>query len=376
MGGSRASINVYEAERVRLRRRFRLAGLLLLALFFAFLSLGTTSIRFLSPVQTLQNLWLGVKLTLAKYLKWGIYDQRLALITAAEGYLETMTRLQGGVLAMVLGAVLAVAGTVFQCVFRNPIAGPSLLGVSSGISVGNLLLVLRFSAAAASMVTLRFLYGYACSIGLLLLIFLVGWIASRGKGSVTDMLLTGCIVSRVVTKVVSNIQYYDLTDAEYLALQEMDLYGTGIGNTRGAVFLAAALLAGLLPLLLLRNSLNLVVFSDGEARCMGMNASWLRILSLICSTVLLIAAQIHCGEVGLLAMLVPHLCRYLFGCDTRRLIAGSLLLGAGIMLVCRFLVALCAFHPYLWVISINTLVSVFAMPLMMVVMVKYRRGWS
>lgn len=376
MDSSERRADIYTAEHIRLRRRFLLAGLAVLALFLVFLSLGTTSIRFLSPVQTAKNLWLALRLTLAKYLKWDFYGQRLELIENAAGYLETITRLQGGLLAMALGAVLAVAGTVFQCVFRNPIASPSLLGVSSGIGIGNLLLVLRFSTVAASMTTLRFLYGYGCGIGLLLLIFLVGWIASRGKGSVTDMLLTGCIISRVVSKLLSTVQYYTLDEAEYLSLQEMSLYGTGLGNTKGTVFLLAALLAGLLPLLLLRGSLNLLTFSDEEARCMGLNTGWMRVLALLCGTVLLIAAQIHCGDMGLLAMLVPHLCRYIFGADTRRLIAGSILMGAGIMLAGRFIISLCAFHPYLWVISINTLVSVFAMPLMMVVMLKYRRGWS
>lgn len=376
MGNSKPYANVYEAERVRVRRRTWLAAALLLVLFFLFLSLGSTSIRLISPVQTVQNLWLGIRLTLAKYLKWEIYDQRLSLILSAPAYLETMTRLQGGLLAVALGAVLAVSGTVFQCVFRNPIAGPSLLGVSSGINIGNLLLVMQFSTAAVTMTTLRFVYGYACGLGLLGLIFLVGWLSTRGKGNITDMLLTGCIVSRVVSMVVTNAQYYYMDETEYLVLQEMSLYGTGIGNTRGAVFLIGALLVGLVPLLLLRSSLNLATFSDEEARCMGLNTSWLRVVALLCSTVLLIAAQIHCGDVGMLAMLVPHLCRYLFGCDTKRLITGSILLGAGIMLVCRFIISLFAFHPYLSVVSISTLISIVAMPLMMVVMMKYRRGWS
>jgi iron complex transport system permease protein len=287
-----------------------------------------------------------------------------------------MTRLQSGVLTAVLGAVLAVSGAVFQCAFRNPIATPSLLGISSGISLGNLLLVLQYSAVAASMTTLRFAYGYGCSIALLLLIFLMGFAVGRGKGSVTEMLLTGCIVSRVATKFVSTIQYYCLDETDYLALQEMSLYGTGTGNTKGAVFLVGALLVGLIPILLTRNSLNLVTFSDEEARSMGLNTGVLRVAALLCSAVLFIAAQIHCGEVGMLAMLVPHLCRYLFGSDTRRLVVGSMLLGATLLLLCRFIVALCAFHPYLWVVSLNTLVSVFTMPLMMVVMLKYRRGWN
>jgi iron complex transport system permease protein len=370
------SVSIYETAQRRLRRRFLLAGLGLLLLFFVFLSLGVTSIRLLSPVQTVRNLWLAIRLALAKVLHWSLYDERLTLIQQSAGYLETMTRLEGGILAMVLGAVLAVSGTVFQCVFRNPIAGPSLLGVSSGVSIGNLLLVLQFSTLATSMTTLRFLYGYGCSLALLGLIFLVGWIAGRGKSSVTEMLLTGCIVSRVATKLVSTIQYYYLDETDYLTLQEMSLYGTGIGNTKGALFLLLALLAGMVPLLLLRNSLNLATFSDEEARCMGLRTGWLRVLGLVCSTILMIAAQIHCGDVGMLAMLVPHLCRYLFGANTKDLVVGSIVLGAWIMLVCRFIIALCAFHPYLSVLSVSTLVSVFAMPLMMLVMLKYRRGWS
>lgn len=375
-GSTKQYAGLYEADRRRFRRRLTLAFLGLLALFFVYLSLGSTSIRLISPVQTIKNLWLGIRLTLAKYLKWSIYDDRLALIQNSEAYLETMTRLQGGLLAVLLGAAIAVSGTVFQCAFRNPIATPSLLGVSSGISIGNLLLVLQFSTAAAYMTTLRFIYGYACALGLLLLIFLVGWIASRGKGAVTDMLLTGCVVSRVVTKLVNTVQYYYLDDTEYLALQEMSLYGTGTGSTRGAIFLAAALLVGMVPLLLWRNSLNLMTFSDEESRTMGLKTGGLRIAALLCSTILLITAQIYCGEVGMLAMLVPHLCRYLFGSDTKRLLAGSILLGAGIMLVCRLIVSLFAFHPYLSVISVSTLVNVFSMPLMMLVMLKYRRGWS
>ena len=373
---SLAKQNVYLTEQRRIRRRFLLLGLALLILFCAFLCMRSTRIGFLSPVQTAKNLYTAAKLLLARYLKWGIYDQRAAIIADHPAYLETLTRLNGGVLIVILGAVLAVAGTVFQCVFRNPIAGPNLLGISSGISIGNLLLVLQFSTSAVYLTTRRFLYGYACSLGLLLLIFLVGFLAGHGKGSVIDMLLTGCIISRVITRLVSTIQYYYLDETEYLVLQEMSLYGTGIGNSKGALFLSGALLLGMVPLVLMRSSLNLVTFSDEEARGMGLSIGWLRMLGLICSTILMIAAQIHCGEMGMLAMLVPHLCRYLFGSNTKNLVIGSLLTGAIIMLVCRIIVALFAFHPFLRVVSISTLVSLISMPLMMVVMLKYRRGWS
>lgn len=363
-------------DRGRTRRRFLLSLLLLAALCFLFLCLRTTRIGFLSPWQTLSNLAAAARLELAKWLKWSIYDQRLAIIQGQEGYLETLSRLQGAVLAMVLGAVLSAAGVAFQCVFRNPIAVPTMLGVSSGISAANFLLVLQYSTLAVTMTQQRFLYGYGCSLALLGVILLVGKAAERDRASVSDILLVGTALSRIVSQTVSGLQYALMDESDYLLLQEMRLYGTGLGNTRGAVFLALALLAGLVPLLLIRYSLNVTVFPDEEAQALGLRAGRLRLLALVCSTILVVAAQIHCGDVALLALLVPHLCRHIVGANTRELLPASLIYGALLMLVCRFVVSLFAFDQYLSVISVGMLVDLVSMPLMIVTLLRHRRGWE
>lgn len=369
--------SLYKADRRKNRRCFLLSALLLLILFCVFLCFRSTEIAFLSPAQTVMNLYTAAKLEAAKLLKLPLYSQRLELIQAHTGYLETLTRLQGGILAIVLGAVLSVAGAVFQCVFRNPIAMPTMLGVSSGISIGNFILVLQYSSAAVMMTTLRFVYGYAFSLALLFVILLMGYLTGeRGRLSTADILLAGSAMSRVLSKLVMSLQYSYLEESDYLLLQEMSLYGTGIGNTRGAVFLFAALILGLVPVVLMRNSLNVVTFPDEEARCMGLRPGRMRVLSLVCGTILIIAAQIHCGEVGMLALLVPHICRYIFGSNTRELIIGSMLYGAIMMLVCRMIISLFAFNQYLSVISVGMLISFVSMPLMMFILIRHRRGWN
>lgn len=369
--------NGYYIANRRNRRIFLLFFLVLLALFCLYVSLRGSA-GLMSPVQTVKNLFLAARLQLAEWLKWGIYDQRLELILAQDGYQETLGRLQGGALMLALGAMLGVAGAVFQLVFRNPIASPTILGVSSGIRIANVVLVMQYSTAAAYMTTQRYLYGYIGALAMLALVFLVGLLAGRGRADVTDMLLSGSIITRIVSKIVNQLQYYYIEDETDLqALREMELYGSGTSTFSGAIFMVAALAVGFIPIFLLRNSLNLTAFSREEARSMGISIGWMQLLALLCSTVLIIAAQIYAGDVALLAMLVPFVCRYIFGSNTRELLLGSAMMGAGILLICRTVTVVTGYINTLFgLISLNTLVSVVAMPLMLFAMIKYRRGWD
>ncbi len=213
---------------------------------------------------------------------------------------------------------------------------------------------------------------------MLALVFLVGLLAGRGRADVTDMLLSGSIITRIVSKIVNQLQYYYIEDETDLqALREMELYGSGTSTFSGAIFMVAALAVGFIPIFLLRNSLNLTAFSREEARSMGISIGWMQMLPLLCSTVLIIAAQIYAGDVALLAMLVPFVCRYIFGSNTRELLLGSAMMGAGILLICRTVTVVTGYINTLFgLISLNTLVSVVAMPLMLFAMIKYRRGWD
>ena len=156
----------------------------------------------------------------------------------------------------------------------------------------------------------------------------------------------------------------------------MNMYGAGLGNSRGWLFLALALIFGLGPVLLMRNSLNVVTFSEEESRVMGLNTNVMRVLALVFSTILITAAQIYCGEVGMLALLVPHTCRYLFGSNTRDLIFSSIIVGGIMMIICRFIVALTMFNQYLSMISVGMIINVISIPLMMFILLTQKRGWE
>lgn len=368
---------IYAESNRRLKKRFLYGMLALVLLTFLYLCVRTTKIGLLNPLDTVLNLYTLAKLKAAQILHLSVYQHRMEIIDARNGYLETLSRLETAVIAVVLGAVMSVAGAVFQCVFRNPIAVPTMLGVSSGISIGNLILVLQYSVMATSMLYLRFAYGYAFSIALLGFILLVGKLTSRGKGfAVADVLLIGTALSRVITQILNTVARTVLEDTSLLIYQQMNQYGTGIGNVRGWFFLVIALVVGFVPILLMRNSLNIVTFSDEEARVMGLNATLLRIVALVFSTVLIITAQIYCGEIGMLALLVPHVCRYLFGSNTKDLIAGSVLMGGIIMILCRFVVALTYFSDYLAFVSVSMIVNLVCFPLTMFIMITDRKGWE
>ncbi|MCC8123610.1 MAG: iron ABC transporter permease [Oscillospiraceae bacterium] len=373
-------ITLRKADRKKLRTRTVLSIVVLLVLFWAFLCTRTVEIGLISPVQALSNVFTYVKLSLAQIFHWSIFDDQLAVIQAQPYYYETVTRLEGAVQAVVLGAVLAVSGAVYQCVFRNPIATPTMLGVSSGVRLSNFVLVLQYStiASTATLVTLRYIYGYVFSIGILVVVLVVAHFMGNKKSSVADVLLVGSIVSRLLSQGLRVVQSYVMDDDAYLVLQQMNLYGTdaNLGNSQGAIFRLCALLVGMLPLYFMRFSLNVVSFEDEDAKCLGISASRIRTASLIFSTILMVAAQVQLGDVALLALLVPHICRYVFGANFQDMLVGCILYGGIIMLVCKVVVALLSFSPYLGVMSMNVIINVISMPLLIFVLLKERRGWA
>lgn len=369
--------SLYSIERKRTRKRFLLALLALFIMFFIYLSFRTTVIAFLPPWTTIANLFTWIRLNIGELFHLSYYNDRRAIIAAHPCYLETTTRITGALSIITMGAAMSVAGVVFQSVFRNPIAVPTMLGVSSGINIANFILVLQYNITAASMTEERFIYGY---IGSLLILFLVMGVSrlttKDGSWAIIDVLLIGTTLTRIISQILSSIQTTFLDEFTIQLISEMNMYGAGLGNARGWIFLALALIFGLGPVLLMRNSLNVVTFSEEEAKVMGLNTNVMRVLALVFSTILITAAQIYCGEVGMLALLVPHTCRYLFGSNTRDLIFSSIIVGGIMMIICRFIVALTMFNQYLSMISVGMIINVISIPLMLFILLTQKRGWE
>lgn len=302
------------ADRRVLHRRAAWVVLAILALFFAMCCMRTTEVGFVTPVQAAKNLYTMLRLFLAERLHWSAYANRAEIIRAHSYYFETVGMFKSTILVMVMGAVLAMAGGVFQCVFRNPIATPSMLGVSSSIRLVNLILVALYSSSIYQMVRMRYILGYVVALGSLLLIYFIARLMGGKKSSVTDMLLVGTVAMRVVQNLVSVYQYYYLSEEDYLVLEELNTYGSTTYQTDALLLMYA--------------------------------------------------------------LLIPHVCRYWFGSDFRNVLLGSAGLGAIMMMLCKLIIYALSFNYYLSLISVGTIINVVTTPLLILVLLQQKRGWT
>ncbi|MCD7922990.1 MAG: iron ABC transporter permease [Clostridiales bacterium] len=360
----------------KMRRRYLVLGLALLILFCAFVCTRTTAIGFVSPVQAVSNLATALQLQIAKWFNLPMYLDRREIISGQSYYLETLGRFEGAVLVVALGAALSVGGAVFQVAFRNPIATPSILGTSGGMRLINMLLVLQFSTAAATMTKYRVIYGYIGTLVILGLMMLGSKLMSKQRSSRADILLIGTFGTRILTQIVNYVQNYVLSEDDYLVLQELNLYGSGTGTTDGMAIALIVIVIALIPLYLTRMSMNTLSFDDEDARGLGIRTAGLRGVAVVCSVLLSTSTLVYAGDVGMLAMMIPLICRYVFGSDTRKLLPACAMSGALLMLVCRIIVSLFAYNVYLSYVSIGTIVELVSTPLMIVVIFRNRRGWE
>lgn len=275
-------------------------------------------------------------------LAWGRYsvplDQVAAILLARVVPIrETWTapmaaavwniRLPRVLLASLVGCSLSAAGTAYQTVFRNPMAAPDILGASSGACFGACLAILlgfpRFGVAG-----LAFVMSLA-SVGLVYLV------ANRTHGSrIVNLLLAGLMVSALFSAGTSGIKLVADPGDQLPAITYWLMGSLNGTEGRDVGFALIPMALGLIPLFLLRWRINLLTVGEDEARSMGVNTSVLRLVILLCATMLTAAGVSVSGMIGWVGLVIPHLCRKLVGGDCRRLLPCSMLLGALFLLLC------------------------------------------
>ena len=235
-------------------------------------------------------------------------------------------RLPRILLACMVGCALSTAGSAYQGVFRNPMAAPDILGASSGACFGAALAILLGRSGAE--ITL---FAFCLSLLTVGLVYLIG---SRTQGSqVVNILLAGVMVSSLFS---AGTSYLKLVADPSSQLPEItywlmgSLSGTRHSDVRFAFF---PLLLGLTPLFLLRWSMNLLTLDEEEARTMGVNPNRLRLIVILCATVLTATSVSVSGMIGWVGLVIPHLCRRLVGNDYRYLLPASMMFGAAFLLL-------------------------------------------
>lgn len=271
------------------------------------------------------------------------------------------SRVPQALTALVAGAGLAISGLQMQTVFRNPLAGPSVLGISSGASMGvAFVILLSGSLGGVALSKLGYVGEIALSIaaigGSLSIMALIVYVSQKVKGNVT-LLIIGVMIGYVANAVIGVLKYFSVEED----IRAYVIWGLGsFSRVSGdQMMLFVCLMAILIPLsFLLIKTLNLMLLGDGYARNLGLNIRRSRMLVITSAGVLVAIVTAYCGPIVFLGLAVPHLCRAIFRTsDHRILMPAVLFVGASLALICNLIARMPGFEGALPVNSVTALVG-------------------
>jgi len=269
-------------------------------------------------------------------------------------------RLPKAWVAVFAGAALSVSGLQMQTLFRNPLAGPYILGISSGAGLGVALLVLGFPALL-SLGTHYLLNQWALVIaawiGSAVILLFIMLVSIRVRDIMT-ILIFGIMFGSAATALISILQYFG-SDASVKAfvIWTMGSLG-GVTNNQLFIFIPS-ILAGLFIALILPKSLNVLLLGENYARTMGLNVMVTRILIFISTSMLAGTVTAFCGPIGFIGIAIPHIARMLFHTANHFvLVPASILLGMNTMLLSDIISQLPGNATILPITSITALLGI------------------
>lgn len=271
------------------------------------------------------------------------------------------SRVPQALTATVAGAGLAVSGLQMQTVFRNPLAGPSVLGISNGASLGVAFVVLLSgSLGGVALSRLGYLGDAAMSIaaivGSLAVMALILYVSQKVKGNVT-LLIIGVMIGYLATAIIGVLKFFSAEeDVKAYVVWGLGSFARVSGDQ---MTLFVLLMVGLLPLsMLLSKTMNLLLLGDYYASNLGLNLRRARLLVISSSGILVAIVTAYCGPIMFIGLAVPHLCRALFQTsDHRILMPATMLTGAALALVCNLVARMPGFEGALPVNSVTALIG-------------------
>ena len=258
------------------------------------------------------------------------------------------SRLPQALTAIVAGAGLAVSGLQMQTVFRNPLAGPSVLGISNGSALGVALSRLGYLGEAAMSV--------AAILGALAVLLLILWVSQKVRGNVT-LLIIGVMIGYLANAIIGVLKFLSPEeDVKAFVVWGLGSFSRVSGDE---MLLFVCLMCVLLPLAcLLVKPMNLLLLGDRYAANLGLNVRRARMLVIISSGVLVAIVTAYCGPIMFIGLAVPHLARTLFrSSDHRILMPATALCGSVLALLCNFIARMPGFEGALPVNSVTALVG-------------------
>lgn len=271
------------------------------------------------------------------------------------------SRLPQAITAIVAGAGLAISGLQMQTVFHNPLAGPSVLGISNGASLGVALVVLMSGSIGGVALSSTGMMGnavisFAAIIGSLAVMTLILWISQRVQGNVT-LLIIGVMIGYVATAIIGVLKYFSVEED----IRAYVVWGLGSFSKVSAnqINLFVLLMVILIPLsMLLIKSMNLLLLGEQYASNLGLNIKRARTWIICCSGVLVAIVTAYCGPIMFLGLAVPHLCRAIWRTSDHRILMPAVMLtGAALALICNLIARMPGFEGALPINSVTALVG-------------------
>lgn len=273
-------------------------------------------------------------------------------------------RLNKALVAVLAGASLSVSGLQMQTLFRNPLAGPYVLGITSGASLGVALFILGIPLIGLSASSLPLGIAGAAWIGSALILAFIGFISQRIK-DIMVILILGMMFSSGVTAVVQILQFLSHDDSlKSFVIWTMGSLGDVSSSQLPVLFIAVLL--GLLLAFVAIKPLNQLLLGEDYAITMGMNIKRSRNLLFLSTTLLAGTVTAFCGPIGFIGLAMPHVTRMIFDkTDHRILVPANILTGASILILCDII-------SKIWVIPINAITSLLGIPIIIFVVLQNR----
>lgn len=262
--------------------------------------------------------------------------------------------------AVLAGLALSVAGVLLQTLFRNPLAGPYILGINSGASLGVALLTML--TVSTSFIGIPF----AALIGATLTTLLMLAVSRRVKSNVS-LLIVGMMVGAVAGALVNLVQNFANPDS--LKLFIVWTFGSLSGTGWNEIMVLVSVIAvAIVMLLFLVKPLNGLLLGEAYARALGVNIERARVCIVIVTSLLAGIVTAYCGPIAFVGVAVPHIARgILRTTDHRQVLPVSMLLGADLLLVCD---VLCSLFTY--PLPISTVSALFGAPIIIAIILRSR----
>ncbi len=271
------------------------------------------------------------------------------------------SRLPKAIAAVLCGSALSVCGLQMQTLFRNPLAGPYILGISSGAGLGVAIFImgLSFLGISASTITLSANSGIiiASIIGSLGVLSILLSVINRLKDIMTVLIL-GIMIGSVITAIIGIIQYFS-QDVQLKSFIMWTMGNLSSVTNDQLVLLTPIVIIGLILSFIASKNLNAYLLGEAYAKSLGVNIKQSRIVIIIITSILTGSITAYCGPIGFIGIVIPHLARMISNSSDHRILTPlSILLGINVLLIADIISQLPGLDQNLPINSITSLIGI------------------